>query len=632
MSTKTIRLTMAQALTRYIASIEIEDDDGSLHPFVTGMWAIFGHGNVCGIGEAMANLRLADKHRDYRPQGLPLLRAHNEQGMAHAAIAYAKAQMRRRIMAVSSSIGPGATNMVTAAALAHVNRLPLLLLPGDIFASRAPDPVLQQSEDFSAGDISVNDCFRPVSRYFDRIMLPEQLLTALPRAFAVLTDPALCGPVTLALPQDIQAQAWDYPRDFFNPTPLKIRRLSADTREIQQAYATLSRAKRPLIISGGGTLYSDASQELATFAQQYRIPVAETQAGKSALSWQHPYNVGSIGVLGSPAANTLAREADLIIAIGTRLQDFTSGSNALFPEAEILALNVSTLDLTRARAQSLQSDAKLCLIDWLKQDNLFTALSPDWQQRSQTLAQQWQDKVTQLTTQQPPKDTLPYDAEVIGAIRQSHPNSPYQDIVVCAAGTLPAELHKLWRCEGVGNYHMDYGYSCMGYEIAGALGVKLARPDKEVIVMVGDGSYMMMNSEIATAQMLGLKLIIVVLDNRGFGCINRLQRASGSPNYNNLLSHCVGENGIDVHIDFASHAQAMGAYAQHVDNIDSLKIALKQARVRQGVSVLVIDTTAERITDDGGAWWEVGIAEVSPHNKVQQAYAEQQQNKAQQRR
>ncbi|MDO4682033.1 MAG: 3D-(3,5/4)-trihydroxycyclohexane-1,2-dione acylhydrolase (decyclizing) [Lautropia sp.] len=620
MSKPTIRLTMAQALARYLAAIRIEDDDGSLHPFVGGIWAIFGHGNVCGLGEAMAELRQPDPARSFRPEGLPVYRAHNEQGMAHAAIAYGKAHMRRRVMAATSSIGPGATNMVTAAALAYVNRLPLLLLPGDIFANRGSDPVLQQSEDFAAGDTSVNDCFRPVSRYFDRIMKPEQLLVALPRVFAVLTDPALCGPVTLALPQDVQAEAYDYPVDFFEPRPLRIRRPAPDPLDLRDAALRLQRAARPLIICGGGVLYSGAGHALGAWAEKHGLPVAETQAGKSALSWQHPCNVGSIGVLGSPAANELAREADLVIAIGTRLQDFTSGSNALFPQAEVLAVNVSPLDATRCRAQMVLGDARTVLDDWRKQPALLPAIEAAWAERTRALAASWLSRVSELTTKPTPAGQRPYDAEVIGAVRDSAADSPARDVVVCAAGTLPAELHKLWRCEGAGNYHMDYGYSCMGYEIAGALGVKLARPAQDVIVMVGDGSYLMMNSEIATARMLGLNLIIVVLDNRGFGCISRLQVGSGSPGYNNLLADCVMPGGDDVPIDFAGHAAALGAHAVHVANADELKTAMQAARARMGVSVLVIDTTHERTTPDGGCWWDVGIPEVSNHEAVQKAH------------
>lgn len=626
MSKKTIRLTMAQALTRYLASLKVEDENGQLHDYVDGVWAIFGHGNVCGLGEALSELRLPDVNRAFRPNGLPVYRGHNEQGMAHAAIAYAKANFRQKIMAATSSIGPGATNMVTAAALAYVNRLPLLLLTGDIFVTRNPDPVLQQSEDFSAGDTSVNDCFRPVSRYFDRITHPAQLLSALPRAVAVLTDPVLCGPVTLSLPQDVQAWAYDYPEEFFNPKSIKFRRLHADTREIEEAITRLKTAKKPLIIAGGGVLYSQASTELQAFAEKYGIPVTETQAGHSALPWHHRLNAGAIGVSGVISANVLAQEADLIIAVGTRLQDFTTASNTLF-SSDILALNVSPLDITRRNAQAVLGDARLSLKAFLKAN--IACGDNAWTKRSEEIIQAWQKRVTKLTTATP--EGLPYDAEVIGAVRDSTEHSDKNDVVVCAAGTLPAELHKLWRADGAGNYHMDYGYSCMGYEIAGALGVKLARPNQEVIVMLGDGSYLMLNSELAIAQMLGLKIIVVVLDNQGYGCINRLQRASGSPNFNNLLSHCVPEGGNDVRIDFAMHAKSLGAHAEKVADVSMLKEAMKSARQRKGVSVIVIDTTPERITQDGGAWWEVGIPEVSNYAAVNQAHAKLLEEKTKQR-
>lgn len=484
-------------------------------PYVGGVWAIFGHGNVAGLGEALAQTRDA----------LPVYRAHNEQAMAHAAIAYGKAHFRRRIMAATSSIGPGATNMVTAAALAHAGRLPVLLLPGDTFASRAPDPVLQQLESFAEGDATANDAFRPVSRYFDRIVRPEQILTALPRAIQVLTDPAQCGPVTLALPQDVQTLAFDCPEDFLQPEPIRIRRPQPDPVELARAIDALRRARRPLIVAGGGVLYSLAGPTLADFAERHGVPVAESQAGKGALSWQHPLNLGAIGVTGSPAANAAAAQADLIVGVGTRLQDFTTGSHSLFGQARLLSINVQPFDAHKRGGQALVADARDAL------DRLGAALADwradaGWTGQARALAREWNARVDTLTTAAP--EGLPYDAHVIGAVRDSAADSPGGDIVVCAAGTPPAELHKLWRSGRPGNYHMDYGYSCMGYEIAGGLGVKLARPEREVIVMVGDGSYLMMNSEIATAVMLGKKLIIVVLDNRGFGCINRLQRACGA--------------------------------------------------------------------------------------------------------
>ncbi len=614
----TVRLTMAQALVRHLAALRVAEEDGTLVPYVGGVWAIFGHGNVAGLGEALAQTRDA----------LPVYRAHNEQAMAHAAIAYGKAHFRRRIMAATSSIGPGATNMVTAAALAHAGRLPVLLLPGDTFASRAPDPVLQQLESFAEGDATANDAFRPVSRYFDRIVRPEQILTALPRAIQVLTDPAQCGPVTLALPQDVQTLAFDCPEDFLQPEPIRIRRPQPDPVELARAIDALRRARRPLIVAGGGVLYSLAGPTLADFAARHGVPVAESQAGKGALSWQHPLNLGAIGVTGSPAANAAAAQADLIVGVGTRLQDFTTGSHSLFGQARLLSINVQPFDAHKRGGQALVADARDAL------DRLGAALADwradaGWTGQARTLAREWNARVGTLTTAAP--EGLPYDAHVIGAVRDSAADSPGGDIVVCAAGTLPAELHKLWRSGRPGNYHMDYGYSCMGYEIAGGLGVKLARPEREVIVMVGDGSYLMMNSEIATAVMLGRKLIIVVLDNRGFGCINRLQRACGGENYNNLLEHCVPEDGEPVRIDFAAHAASLGAAAVHVDGLNGLRAAMLRARAGRRTSVIVIDTTPEQTTPDGGWWWEVAVPEVSPRADVGAAYQAYRQNKTLQR-
>jgi len=605
----TVRLTMAQALVRHLAALRVEMADGSVQPYVGGVFSIFGHGNVAGIGEALAAERAV----------LPTLRAHNEQAMAHAAIAYAKAQFRQRIMAVTTSIGPGATNLVTAAALAHVNRLPVLLLPGDVFASRAPDPVLQQLEDFHHGDVSANDCLRPVTRYFDRLMRPEQILTALPRAVQVMTDPALCGPVCLALPQDVQTQAFDCPEEFLQPALIRFRRTPAEAGEMQRAVALLKTAKRPLIIAGGGVLYSQAWEALRSFAQAHGVPVAESQAGKSSLPWDDPLNTGAIGVTGSPAANALARDADVILAVGTRLQDFTTGSHTLFGHAQLIGLNVQALDAAKWHGATLVADARTGLEQLARSLEGWQA-EPGWTLRAKGLAQTWRDRVTQLTTAEP-KGELPYDAEVIGAVRDSASFSAATDVVVCAAGTLPAELHKLWRAAGPGNYHMEYGYSCMGYEIAGGLGVKLARPQQEVIVMVGDGSYMMMNSEIASSVMLGRKLIVVVLDNRGYGCIHRLQRASGGERFNNMLDDCVPEGGNRATIDFAAHGASMGAGAVHVVGVRELKAAMVKARAATKTQVIVIDTTAERTTDDGGCWWEVAIPEVSARTEVSDAHA-----------
>ncbi|HEX6705768.1 MAG TPA: 3D-(3,5/4)-trihydroxycyclohexane-1,2-dione acylhydrolase (decyclizing) [Albitalea sp.] len=616
----TVRLTMAQALVRHLAALRVELADGSVAPYLGGVFSIFGHGNVAGLGEAL----WAERER------LPTLRAHNEQAMAHAAIAYSKALFRQRAMAVTTSIGPGATNLVTAAALAHVNRLPVLLLPGDVFASRAPDPVLQQLEDFHHGDWSANDALRPVCRYFDRITRPEQILAALPRAIQVMTDPALCGPVCLALPQDVQTEAFDCPEDFLAPPLIRLRRPPPDPQELHHAAALLRGARRPLVVAGGGVLYSQAGEALRAFAQAHGVPVAETQAGKGSLPWDHALNLGAIGVTGSPGANALAREADVVIAVGTRLQDFTTGSHALFGQARLLGLNVQPADAAKWHGQALVADARAGLAQ------LHDALEhwqadPGWTVRAHQLAERWRTRVSELTSADP-GDALPYDAEVIGAVRDSAADSPQRDIVVCAAGTLPAELHKLWRAGAPGAYHVEYGYSCMGYEIAGGLGVKLARPEREVVVMVGDGSYLMMNSEIATSVMLGRKLIVVVLDNRGYGCIQRLQRASGSAGFNNLLDDCVPEHGSRSTIDFAAHAASLGAQAVHVDGIASLREALRQARAATQTQVVVIDTSPERTTDDGGCWWEVAIPEVSERADVREAHARHLDNKTRQRR
>jgi 3D-(3,5/4)-trihydroxycyclohexane-1,2-dione acylhydrolase (decyclizing) len=463
-----------------------------------------------------------------------------------------------------------------------------------------------------------------VTRYFDRISRPEQLLTALPRAIQVMTDPATCGPVCLALPQDVQAHAFDYPESFFAPETIRFRRPPADAFELKRAAALLKTAKQPLIVAGGGVLYSQACDDLRAFAEAFGIPVVESHGGKSALAWDHPLNLGAIGVDGGTAANLLASEADVVFAVGTRLQDFTTGSHALFAQAQLLSLNVQPFDAGKWSGTALVADAKAGLAQ------LISALAgwkaeATWTQRAQAEAVAWNETITRLTTHVPAAGTLPYDAEVMGAVRDSlnHAggNSGTHDVVVCAAGTLPAELHKLWRASLPGNYHMEYGYSCMGYEIAGALGVKMARPHQEVIVMVGDGSYMMMNSELATSLLLGKKLIVVVLDNRGYGCIQRLQTATGSAQFNNLLDDCVTEGGEASRIDFALHARAMGADAVHVKDVAELKRAMVQARAATRTQVLVIDTTHTRTTAEGGCWWEVGIPEVSARPEVQAARA-----------
>jgi 3D-(3,5/4)-trihydroxycyclohexane-1,2-dione acylhydrolase (decyclizing) len=599
---KTIRLTMAQAVVRYLAA-QRGVRAGKEVPLFAGVWAIFGHGNVAGLGEALYQARDA----------LPTYRAHNEQGMAHAAIAFAKATRRRQMMACTTSIGPGATNMVTAAAVAHVNRLPVLFLPGDVFANRRPDPVLQQIEDFGDGTVSANDCFRPVSRYFDRITRPEQVLSALPRAMSVLTDPAECGPVTLAMCQDVQAEAYDYPEAFFAPQVWPGRRPEPDRDELARAAARIKRAKKPLIIAGGGLLYSEAEQALADFAAKHGIPVAETQAGKSSMPAAHPQAMGAVGVTGTSAANALAQEADLVLAIGTRLQDFTTGSRALFqnPERTIIGLNTQPFDAGKHGAIPLVADARAGIAALAKAIGDWSAPGA-WQRQAAGARKAWSAEHAAAVAA--PNRGLPSDGQVIGAVQRAGKPS---DIVVCAAGGLPGELHKLWQSGAPGGYHLEYGYSCMGYEIAGGLGVKLARPDADVIVMVGDGSYLMMNSELATSVMLGQKLIVVLLDNRGYGCINRLQRATGGESFNNLLQHTRHETLPEI--DFAAHARSLGAEAEKVATTSELEAAIGRARKSKKSAVIVIDTDPLKTTEAGGFWWDVPVPEVSERPKVRAA-------------
>ncbi|MCZ7937407.1 3D-(3,5/4)-trihydroxycyclohexane-1,2-dione acylhydrolase (decyclizing) [Agrobacterium salinitolerans] len=592
---KTIRLTAAQAMVRYLAAQMNEHGE----TYIAGVWAIFGHGNVAGIGEALYGIR----------DELPTYRGQNEQSMAHAAIAYSKQLRRRRAMAVTSSIGPGAANMVTAAALAHVNRLPVLLIPGDVFANRGPDPVLQQLEDFGDGTMTVNDCFRPVSRYFDRIMRPEQLLTALPRAMRTMTDPADCGPVTLAFCQDVQAEAYDYPVSFFEKRVWRQRRPEPDMVEFEEAVAALRAAKNPIIVAGGGVHFAGATDTLKRFAETHSIPVVETQAGKSALAWDHDLNFGPVGVTGAESANIISEKADLVFGVGTRFQDFTTGSWALFknPSRKILALNVQPYDSAKHDAISLTADAKIGL------EKLSAALgSHRFAAPDAGLKAAWFEKAD-ADTAAPGEDhanSLPTDMQVIGAVqRQSRDNT----VVMCAAGTMPGELHQLWKSKLPLSYHMEYGFSCMGYEVAGGLGIKMAEPDRDVIVMVGDGSYMMMNSELATSVAMGVKITLVITDNRGYGCINRLQMETGGAEFNNLYAHT---NVNPIAIDFAAHAGSMGADARKVSTIAELEDALAAARASTRTTVIVIDTDPYPTPQAGGHWWDVAVPEVSDRAEI----------------
>lgn len=591
----TIRLTAAQAMVRWLSLQQAED--GSR--FIEGVWAIFGHGNVAGLGEAL------HAHRDR----LPTWRGHNEQTMAHVAVAYAKAQGRRKAMAVTSSIGPGATNMVTAAAVAHVNRLPVLFIPGDVFASRAPDPVLQQIEDFDDATVSANDCFRPVVRYFDRISRPEHILTALPRALRVMTDPANCGPVCLAFCQDTQAEAYDYPAEFFEPRTWHIRRPEPDQRELEAAVAAIKAAKTPLIVAGGGVLYSGAEATLLDFAKTHNIPVIETQAGKGAVDWEEPLNFGAPGVTGTGCGNDLAAKADLVIGVGTRFQDFTTGSWTVFsqPGRKLLSINIHGYDAHKRAAQPLVGDAKVTL------EKLSAALGqhrfpdPDFANRAKWFA------TTDAVTAAPKGNELPSDAQVVGAVQRT---TGKDALIMSASGSMPGVLHVLWR-GSQGGYHMEYGFSCMGYEIAGAMGIKMARPDRHVICMIGDGSYMMANSELATAVMMGVPFTVVLTDNRGFGCINRLQKATGGAPFNNLLADAYHVNPADI--DFAGHARSMGANVVKAGTIAELEAAMTASKTATVPTVIVIDTDPMPGTGAGGTWWEVAVPEVSDRSEVNEA-------------
>lgn len=614
----TVRLTMAQALVRYLVAQRVSTETGT-EPLFGGVWAIFGHGNVVGLGEALYAAR----------EQISTYRAHNEQGMALAATAYAKAHFRRRMMAVTTSIGPGCANLVTAAATAHVNRLPMLLLPGDIFVSREPDPVLQQVEDFHDGGVSTADCLRPVSRYFDRIVTPHQLLVALPRAIAYLTDPALCGPVTLALPQDVQAMAADWPEEFFAERVVHFRQPMPEPFQIKAAAELLKTAKRPLVVAGGGVLYSKGGCEaLKTFVETHGIPVGETHAGKSALAWDHPLVAGAIGVTGSPAANELAAEADVVIAVGTRLQDFTTGSHSLYAKAKLISINVNTFDVIKWGGQSVQADAAVALAALSQELGAWKSDSA-WQEKSLRLNTGWRSTIGEIVVSS--RAALPTYAEVIGAVQASSADSAAKDIAVCAAGTLPAELHKLWRASVPGGYHMEYGYSCMGYEVAGGLGVKMARPDREVIVIVGDGSYLMLNNELATSVMLGQKIIVVLTDNFGYACITRLQKACGGAPFNNMIEDCLqGPQGAPV-IDFAANARSLGANAETVSSIAELGGAMKRARASDKSYLISIRIDGPQSTPEGGCWWEVGIPEISERPAVVAARKQLEQDKKQQR-
>ncbi len=599
--TKTIRLTSAQAMVKWL-SVQMNEDG---ERFIEGIWGIFGHGNVAGLGEALEKAK-AD---------FPTWRGQNEQTMAHTAIAYSKTLKRKRAQAVTSSIGPGATNMVTAAALAHVNRIPVLFIPGDVFANRRPDPVLQQVEAFEDGTISANDCFRPVVRYFDRISRPEHILTALPRALATMTDPATCGPVCLSFCQDTQAEAYDYPEAFFEPKVWRVRRPEPDAFELASVAEMIKAAKSPVIVAGGGVIYSEAEDALADFATKFGIPIVETQAGKSAIAQSNPMNYGASGVDGSEAANVISKAADLVIGVGTRFQDFTTGSWSLFenPERKLVSINVAAYDAVKHGAYPLVADAKVAIEKLSGLLGGYKAGNANPEVRAKWLA----TVDAHCADRKGGEGYLPMDCEVIGAVQRT---SSEATVAMCAAGTMPGALKLLWQ-PSQGGYHMEYGFSCMGYEIAGAMGLKLAAPHRDVICFVGDGSYMMANSELATAVMRKVPFTVVLTDNRGYGCINRLQMGTGGEQFNNLYKDCAVEQ--QPQIDFVAHAASMGAHAIKAENIADLEAQLAAAKGRDIPTVIVIDTDPMHGPGEagGGNWWDVAVPEVSTTDKVAKARA-----------
>ena len=610
---KTIRLTMAQALVNYLLA-QRTLIDGEEHSLFGGVFAIFGHGNVTCLGEALE----AVKDR------LPTWRGQNEQSMALAGIAYAKAKRRRQIMIATSSIGPGALNMVTAAGVAHANRLPILLISGDTFANRLPDPVLQQVEHFGDPTVTVNDAFKPVARYWDRITRPEQIISSLPQAVRTMLDPADCGPAFLALSQDIQGEACDYPEAFFETKVWRIPRPRPDVEELAAAADGIRKAEKPLIIAGSGVHYSGAHEELSAFAERHRLPVVETIAGRAVMTHDHPNNAGPLGVVGSASANALTADADVVLAIGTRLQDFTTGSWTVFQHenAKIIALNTARFDATKHRSFPLVSDAKTGLLELGA--SLDSWQGPKaWMDRAAKEYAGWNRTVDQHSG--PTNAAVPSYAHVVGAVNRAADPS---DLVLTAAGGVVGELSKNWRAKTTGSFHCEFGFSCMGYEIAGGWGAKMADPERDVIVFCGDGSYLMMNSDIYSTVLTGQKLIIIVCDNGGFAVINRLQNFKGSASFNNLIKDCRIEH--EVSVDFVAHAKAMGADGEKVAAIGELEAAFKRAKAADRTYVISIDVHAHEWTP-GDAWWDVAVPEVSKRRQVQDARAEHDKGRQNQR-
>lgn len=600
----TIRCTTAQAIVRYLSNQFTEVDDKRV-PLFPGVYGIFGHGNVTCLGEALEAVQ----------DVLPTWRGQNEQSMAFAAVGFAKAMVRRQIMVVTASIGPGTTNLLTAAGVAHTSRLPLLMICGDSFARRHPDPVMQQVEHFNDPTLTVNDAFKAVSRYWDRITYPEQILSSLPQAVATLLDPGDCGPAFIGVCQDVQEMAWDYPEEFFAPRLHLMPRPRPDRQLLARAAERLKQAKRPLIISGGGVRYSQAEAELAQFALAHGIPVVETIAGKGAFTHDDPIHCGPIGILGSTSANALAAEADVVIAVGTRLMDFVTGSWTVFDhKAQFIALNAARFDAHKHLAIPLECDARegiselhTALGSWKAEDS--------WLEKGRRAFAKWNELIA-ARQERTVSEGDPTYAQVIGVVNAA---AAAEDYIISAAGGLPGELVKGWRVKNPGTFDCEFGFSCMGYELSAGWGVAMAEQDRDVFVMIGDGTYMMMNSDIYSSVLSGHKFILLVCDNGGYAVINRLQNAKGGASFNNLLKDCRVQE--PFHVDFVAHAQSMGALARKVSSLDELEEAIGWAKGNDRTTVISINTHPFDWTP-GDAWWDVGVPEVSARDSVNQAREE----------
>lgn len=608
----TIRCTMAQALVRYLCN-QYTMVDGKRVPLFPGVFAIFGHGNVTCLAEALEAVQ----------DRMPTWRGQNEQSMALAAVGFAKATRRRQIMVAASSIGPGALNMTTAAGTAHANRLPILLLAGDTFTHRRPDPVLQQVEHYGNPTVTVNDSFKAITRYWDRITHPEQIISSLPQAIAAMLDPADCGPAFIALPQDVQEIACDYPAAFFEETVHEVPRQRPDRSRLAEAARLLKAAKRPLIISGGGVRYSGAEQAIGDFAAKHGIPLTETIAGKGAVTHNHPAHAGPIGIVGSSSANALAAEADVILAVGTRLQDFTTGSWTCFAEdAKFVSINAARYDAVKHRALAVVGDA-LASLEELAEATEGWSVDPNWTEKAQREFAGWNSQLDELQT--PTNAPVPTYAQIVGLVNQK---AGERDLLIAAAGGLPGEVSKHWRVKAPHTFDCEFGFSCMGYELAAGWGAAMADETRTPIVMVGDGSYLMMNSDIYSSVLSGHKMIVVLCDNGGYAVINRLQNGKGGASFNNLIKDCRVKEPFSV--DFAAHAESMGALTRHVESLADLGLALDWARTTDRTTVITIVSDAFAWSP-GDAWWDVGVPEVSDRESVREAAKAQQEGRKAQR-